>query len=279
MKKFLLTATALVAIGATPLANAADMPVKAPVYTKAPPLAYNWTGFYIGLNGGYSFGNSSTDYTTAALAFSTSQSMDGWVFGGQAGYNWQVNQSWLIGIEADIQATGQDGTATDPSVVVGPVCPFSFNAPTCHTTTTTGSFEQKLPWLGTARLRLGVLPSDHWLLYATGGLAVGEVETNATVNTSTVFTGLVTGTVAAATAASSNTTRVGWTLGGGVEWALWDQWTAKLEYLYVDLGTIGNTITGLGAFSLLTTSSHVTDNIVRVGVNYRFGGSPVVAKY
>jgi outer membrane immunogenic protein len=277
MKKLLLTATALVAVGATAPAIAADMPVKAPIYTKAPPLAYNWTGFYVGLNGGYSFGKSSTDYTTTALAFSTSQSMDGWVFGGQAGYNWQLNQNWLIGIEADIQATGQDGTAADPGVVIGPICPLSTNVTICRTTTTTGSFEQKLPWLGTARLRLGVLPSDHWLLYATGGLAVGEVETNDTVSTATTFTsgsgtGPVIGTVAAAAAASSNTTRTGWTLGGGVEWALWDQWTAKLEYLYVDLGTIGNTFTGVGAFSPLTTSSHVTDNIVRVGVNYRFGG-------
>ena len=131
---------------------------------------------------------------------------------------------------------------------------------------------------------MGVLPSDHWLLYATGGLAVGEIESHETFSaTTTITAGSATGPVIgtptiAATAASSNTTKAGWTLGGGVEWVLSGRWTAKLEYLYVDLGTVTNTFIGLGSFSSLATSSHVTDNILRVGVNYRFGG-PVVARY
>jgi outer membrane immunogenic protein len=284
MKSLVPASMALAVMTAGP-ALAADLPVKAPVYKAMPAPVSDWTGFYIGLNGGYSWGSSATDYTTGVPAFSTSQPMDGWVFGGQAGYNWQINQSWLIGLEADLQATGQDGTATLPTSAGATTCVVNTTvAPPCTTTASAGSFEQKLPWLGTARLRLGVLPGDHWLLYATGGLAVGEIESNATVSTVTTITagsasGPVIGTpTIAGVAASSNTTKAGWTLGGGVEWVLSGQWTAKLEYLYVDLGTVTNTLAGLGSFSSLATSSHVTDNIVRVGVNYRFGG-PVVAKY
>jgi outer membrane immunogenic protein len=283
MKSLVPASMALAVMTAGP-ALAADLPVKAPVYKAMPAAVSDWTGFYIGLDGGYSWGNSATDYATGVPAFSTSQPMDGWVFGGQAGYNWQINQSWLIGLEADLQATGQDGTATLPTSVGATTCTFpTFAAPTCTSNASAGSFEQKFPWLGTARLRLGVLPSDHWLLYATGGLAVGEIETNATVTTATTTTlgsptGPVLGTVTAAAGTSSNTTKAGWTLGGGVEWVLSGQWTAKLEYLYVDLGGVGSTFTGLGSLSPLATNSHVTDNILRVGVNYRFGG-PVVAKY
>jgi outer membrane immunogenic protein len=275
MKKFLLGGVTFAALAIAGPAIAADIP--APVY-KAPVVAplpiYDWTGFYIGLNGGYSWGRSATDYTVAGLpVFSTTQKLNGWVAGGQAGYNWQFNRNWVFGVEADIQATGQKGTATLAGVTVCP--PAGVAVFPC--TTTTGSFEQKLPWLGTARLRLGFLPSDHWMLYVTGGLAYGEVETTATVNTAVAFAG---GPViaSASAVASANTTRAGWTVGGGAEWVISGPWTAKLEYLYVDLGTVSNTFTGLGAFTPLTTSSHVTDNIVRVGLNYRFGG-PVVAKY
>jgi outer membrane immunogenic protein len=283
MKKLLLGGVALVALAIGGPAIAADIP--APVY-KAPVVAplpvYDWTGFYIGINGGYSWGRSATDYTITGLApFSTTQSMNGWVFGGQAGYNWQFNRSWVFGVEADLQATGQKGTAVLPGLTTT-FCPITTVAPLpCVTTATAGSFEQKLPWFGTARARLGFLPADRWMLYVTGGLAFGEVETNAgvTTTTTTAFAGgPVIGTTVAGATASANTTRAGWTVGGGAEWVISGPWTAKVEYLYVDLGNVGNTFTGLGAFTPAVTSSHVTDNIVRVGLNYRFGG-PVVARY
>ena len=122
MKRLLIGIAAVTSFAATG-AFAADLPAR--VYTKAPAYVapvYDWTGFYIGLNGGYSWGNSFTTYTTPVVAlptFATSQSMNGWVFGGQAGYNWQFNRSWVLGIEGDIDATGQDGTATLKSVHVG----------------------------------------------------------------------------------------------------------------------------------------------------------------
>jgi outer membrane immunogenic protein len=79
--------------------------------------------------------------------------------------------------------------------------------------------------------------------------------------------------------ASSNTTRTGWVVGGGAEWAISGPWSAKLEYLFMDLGTVNTSFAGPGPFTLVTTSSRITDNIVRVGINYRIGGNPSVARY
>jgi outer membrane immunogenic protein len=285
MKRILIGIAAVASLLATN-ASAADLPAR--VYTKAPviPVAvYDWTGFYIGLNGGYSWGNSSNTFTTTLPAFTASQKMNGWVFGGQAGYNWEFNRSWVLGIEGDIDATGQDGTATLPpnttvTVVVPP--PGGAALPTrTTTTTTTGTFEDKLPWLGTLRARVGFLPTDGVMLYATGGLAVGEVKSTSSVTTTSTVAlsfGTPPGPTAVSAITSANATKAGWTVGAGIEGAIGGNWTAKLEYLYVDLGTVNNAFTGLGAFAPLTTSSHVTDNIVKVGVNYRFGG-PTVARY
>jgi outer membrane immunogenic protein len=284
MKRMFIGVAAVVSLLGAP-AMAADLAPR--VYTKAPPpvALYDWTGFYVGVNGGYGWGRASDTFTTALPAFSASQNMNGWVFGGQAGYNWEFNRNWVLGIEGDVEATGQRGTATlGPNSVVTVFTPplGALVLPTITTTTTTtGSLEEKLPWLGTLRGRIGFLPTDRVLLYATGGLAVGEVKTtgSATVATSSVASfGVAPGPTGATVLASSSTTRAGWTVGAGVEGAIAGNWTAKLEYLYVDLGTINNTFTGVGAFAPFTTSAHVTDNIVRAGVNYKFGG-PIVARY
>ncbi len=143
------------------------------------------------------------------------------------------------------------------------------------TATTTGSFAQKLPWFGTLRARLGVEPVDRVLFYATGGLALGEVDSSAAF---TVTTSAPGGTTTTTASAAASNTLVGWTVGGGIEWAFWERWSAKAEYLYIDFGTFSNTLTGIGSFPTITASSHVTDNIFRVGVNYNFGG-PVGPKY
>jgi outer membrane immunogenic protein len=214
-----------------------------------------------------------------------SQHMDGWVFGGQIGYNWQYGKSWVFGLEGDIDATGQRGTALfGPSTTVVTVVPgpAAVALPTVTTTTTaTGSLEEKLSWLSTFRGRIGVLPTDRVLLYITGGLAVGEVKSTAgaSVTTTTALSfGTPPGPATVAALAGSSSTRAGWTLGAGVEGAIGGNWTARLEYLYVDLGTVNNTFAGTAPFAPIVTSAHVTDNILRAGVNYRFGG-PVVARY
>ncbi len=263
MKKLLTAATALVAFAAFAPAHAADL-TPPPVF-KAPPPApwYDWTGFYIGANGGYSWGQSSTTVTAPGLAaFSGSQNVDGWLGGGQIGYNWQFNHNWVLGLEADIQGAGQDGSTALPTVITR----STINTLALPPVTTTGSFSQSLPWFGTVRGRLGVEPADRLLLYVTGGLAYGEVQSSTSVTAATT-------TAATTAAASANNTQVGWTVGAGLEWAFAGRWSAKLEYLYVDLGTFTNTFAGTGpAYPTLTASSHFTDNIFRVGVNYNFGG-------
>jgi len=275
MNRMLIGIAAATSLLATS-AFAADLPAR--TYTKAPVYVepiYNWTGFYIGGNIGYSWGSSSDTSTitnTAGTVLFTSTDrtdLNGVVGGGQIGYNWQV-QNAVWGFEADIQGTGEKGTRDFLCPVGGcTFTPLATIAPIAGTSLAV-ALSQKIDWFGTVRARGGFLVSPTVLLYATGGLAYGEVKTSDAIGVvPTVF--------------SATTTNVGWTLGAGVEGAIGGGWTAKFEYLYVDLGrasgTFLTTIAAAPAGVLSATySSRVTDNIVRVGINYRFGG-PVVARY
>jgi outer membrane immunogenic protein len=200
------------------------------------------------------------------------------VIGGQAGFNWEINRSWVVGIEGDLQGTGQKGTDT-PTPISTTNCIAGI--PLCTITSNGVSMDQTLDWFGTARARFGFLPWDHLMLYVTGGGAFADVAATATANTTTTTTlggsplGLPTTTLASANFA---TRRAGWTVGGGAEWVLTGPRTAKLEYLFVDLGSYSNKVPGNPLVPSTLINLHVTDNIVRVGINYRFGG-PVVAKY
>jgi outer membrane immunogenic protein len=261
-------------------AFAADMAVKAP---PAPiDSGYNWTGFYIGGNIGYSWGRSRDDSTftngagTVLFASSGRSSLDGVVGGGQIGYNWQM-QNWLWGFEADIQGTSERGSRdfTCPTgVCISATIPIAGAVVTILGPPVPVSLDQKLEWFGTVRGRAGVLVSPRVLLYATGGLAYGQIKSSETIGVLTGF--------------SNSSTNVGYTVGAGIEGAIGGNWTAKLEYLYVDLGRVSGsfgttaTIAGGGAVTTIVLnsnySSRVTDNVLRVGLNYRFGGA-VVAKY
>ena len=216
MKKFLLGGTMLAALAVSAPAMAADMPVKAPVY-KAPvvaPEVFSWTGFYVGGNLGYSWGRADTDFTETTSATVVTQvfrtagpnlistttttvpgvtatgssrtNLNGVIGGGQIGYNWQ-NGSTVYGFEADLQATGERGGDT---ICLTAGCPVGGIF---------GSEDYKLKWLATLRGRIGVAVAPKWLLYATGGLAIGEVD-------SSFSAGLNGGPVATL---SSNTTRAG----------------------------------------------------------------------
>ncbi|HZR76010.1 outer membrane protein [Bradyrhizobium sp.] len=277
MKRLLIgiaAAASLIAGGAF----AADLPAKAPVYTKAPAYVepiYDWTGFYIGGNVGYSWGRSS-DATTVtspagAVLFSATDRTDlnGIVGGGQIGYNWQM-QNWVFGLEADIQGTDEKGTH---DYLCATTCiPSRFGALPIPAVSVSEALSQKIDWFGTVRGRIGVLAAPRVLLYATGGLAYGEVASSATIAPT------VTGV--SAVIPGVNSTNVGWTLGVGVEGVIAPNWTAKLEYLYVDLGTVsGSFATTVAGTNLVSNfSSRVTDNVLRAGINYKFGG-PVVARY
>jgi outer membrane immunogenic protein len=233
-------------------AAAADLPVKAPVY-KAPVMApaYNWTGFYVGLNAGYSWGHQDNDLVfapTGVTLFSNSDHLNGFIGGGQLGYNWQVNQL-VVGIEADFQGSGQKGDGTFLILPVG----FFANLPAA----TSIAYSDKLNWFGTVRGRIGYA-FDRWLPYLTGGWAYGHGEISGTTTTGALVTSF-----------SATHNYSGWTLGGGMEWAFQNNWSAKAEYLYIDFGD-GPTVAANAAGTLNIVSGKLTDNIVRLGVNYKF---------
>jgi outer membrane immunogenic protein len=218
MKKLLLAGVWLVALVIIP-ASAADiqrrqMPAKAPAYI--PPPVYNWTGFYVGINGGGAWGRSDFSTPFASGSFDTR----GWLAGGTIGYNWQMSQ-FVFGLEGDIDWAHIDGSAVCGGVTI---CEVRNN------------------WLGTARGRLGYA-FDRIMPYVTGGLAVGGIKTGI------------------AGVGDTHDTKAGWTVGGGIEAAIAGPWTAKVEYLYVDLGH---------TTSLLGSDAKFRTNIVRAGLNYRF---------
>jgi outer membrane immunogenic protein len=237
-------------IGAT--AFAADLPVKAPIYTKAPVAPWwSWSGFYLGGNVGYSWGKQSATVTDLAgdpLA-SSGTNLNGVIGGGQIGYNYQINSA-VLGIEADLQGSGQRGHGSFGLPPVCPIGPFVAAPPPC--VTTTGVDTDKLEWFGTVRGRLGYAAPGRWLPYVTGGWAYGD--------------GKIDGTTAS-TVYSNTHFYSGWTAGGGIEWAFADHWSTKLEYLYADFGK-GPVVPISPTLNLVT--GHMTDNIVRAGVNYRF---------
>jgi outer membrane immunogenic protein len=308
MKKILVTTAALFSFTAIGSATAADLsrPVyKAPVAVAA---VYDWTGFYIGGNVGYSWGRSASTLSlldAGAIVNSASSKfdMDGVIGGGQIGYNWQ-SSNWVFGLEADIQGSGQKGStstscpgglATGTTIAaVSSACSLGHLGDTIAGNVAalpvTDSLSEKLNWFGTVRGRIGPTITPTILAYVTGGLAYGEVSTTNTVSGTNITNpggqGVNGGTVLTPVSASfgSSSTKVGWTVGAGVEGVISGNWTAKLEYLYVDLGNVSGTfitpvIAPSGGFLTSSYSSHITDNILRVGLNYKFGPGAVVARY
>jgi outer membrane immunogenic protein len=268
-------------------AMAADLPARIPM--KAPVMApevNNWTGFYIGGNGGYSWGRSRSDVSFVGAggvpivpppgsATSNSFNLNGGVAGGQAGYNWQTS-NWVLGLETDLQWSGERGSANFSCAATPPIGGVCVPGATFLPAGVTGSgltVDQKIDWFGTFRGRAGVLVVPTVLLYATGGLAYGSVTTGMTLASVTP------GGLAVAGTSSSNSTRAGWTVGAGIEAMFGSNWSGKLEYLYMDLGSVSNSV-ALAAPPLgATVSSRVTDNIFRAGINYHFNAGPGFARY
>jgi outer membrane immunogenic protein len=229
----LVAATALSVLAAPSFA--ADLPARVPAAPVVPAaIPYNWTGFYAGVNVGYGWADASASATLGGTSVSASETLDGVIGGGQIGYNWQTG-NFVVGIEADIQASGQKHTVDGSILGVG----FSET--------------DKITYFGTVRGRLG-WAMGRWLPYVTGGWGYGEVKSEFNVNGLGTF--------------SASESHSAWVLGGGVEAALVGNWTGKIEYLYLDTGDLdGSFATGAGT---LTTTTRVKDNIVRVGLNYRF---------
>jgi outer membrane immunogenic protein len=267
------------------IAFAADLPRKAPAYTPPPPV-YNWTGFYVGANIGGGWGRRDVTYApndpvagdlfTPGHSFETPRSpsfdVSGVIGGLQLGYNYQFARNWLVGFETDFDWSGMKGSATT-----------IFDSNTLSTTV-----DEHIKWFGTVRARFGYLPMDNLLAFVTGGFAYGRVEHSASfTNLSTAFS-VNNGAPLGATigfdcldfstcfAGSSSNIATGWTLGGGLEYALWQQWTLKAEYLYVSLESKSVTETALfsgcscAPASLNADFSRTNFNVARVGFNYRF---------
>jgi outer membrane immunogenic protein len=240
------------------------MAVKAP---PPPASAFTWTGWYVGANAGYSWGNPSSDTTLTGFvttgvvtaAHSEALKFSGAVGGVQVGYNYQAWNRWVAGLEADWQATSENASLhyLDPYSGAGPFCPIVC-VPFFGAATT--DYEASILWFGTVRGRLGYA-WDRILIYTTGGFAYGDVRLRGSVNDSGVFLTPYNGT----STFSLSQARTGWTLGGGIEGALTNNWSWKAEYLYIDLGAMNTTIAGPFTGETVTLHSNFTDNIVRVG--------------
>jgi outer membrane immunogenic protein len=299
MKKLALAVSVLVISAVS--ASAADLAPQ--TYTKAPPIevapACVWCGWYVGGNVGYSESeptsvNSSAVVTSPGLfgelvpsipagpaaGLTTGipvGSQKGIIGGGQFGYNFQSGL-FVAGFEADIQ--GLSGRATGTSVTTAPL--VGALPPTNANATLTAA--NSVNWLGTVRGRIGIAAAPNFLIYGTGGLAYGGVNSSTGINQA--FS-VGPGELGSATASgNSSETRVGWTVGAGGEWMFTSNWSAKLEYLHYDLGSAnyGTPVSGIAAdigtvFTLgQSSSTNFRGDIVRVGLNYKFGG-PVVAQY
>ncbi|MBV8838733.1 MAG: porin family protein [Alphaproteobacteria bacterium] len=219
-------------------AFAADL--SRPVYKAPPagvlPAAYDWTGFYVGGHIGYGWAKNT--YTDPFVLLNLSDtSANGILGGGQVGFNYQVNQ-FVFGVEGDMSATGIKGGPT-------------FGATNFNTQTN---------WTATLAGRAGVA-FDRWLVYAKGGAAWRN---NDYTTNFYAFPGTT----------SVNDTKLGWVVGAGVEWAFAPQWSAKLEYNYMDFGTDNVSF-------VPGRTTGITDQVqmVKLGVNYKFGGAPLVARY
>jgi outer membrane immunogenic protein len=245
---------------------------------------YSWAGLYVGANFGGSWGNSSNDwnfisndsnvitgcppagFAICLVGSDSNHLFRGAIGGPEAGYNWQI-ANYVFGIETDIEISDLKGSQTfDASTpplngVLG--CPASLSA----------AYTEKLPWLGTLRGRVGYA-AGGLLIYGTGGLAYGQVS----MNGSATLDGSFTGNQGSTAIWSNNGTRVGWTLGAGVEGALFGNWTVKIEYLHVDLGSVATTFATDGFSGQGSINSRITDDIVRLGLNYKFSYVPTVSK-
>jgi outer membrane immunogenic protein len=258
MKRILggmVVAAALSGSAVSGQALAADLPPRS--YNKAPAMAapaINWSGLYIGGNVGYGWGNGNTAFSFLNLdadntALDTKSK--GAIGGAQIGYNWQMG-AIVAGLEADIQGSGIKSSRRSPFFDIDPgaFVPGEFL-----------STEQKLSWFGTVRGRLGATVTPDLLLYATGGLAYGHVDASGNIHFINPFD----------FPGSVSKTKAGWTVGAGAEWMFARNWSAKVEYLYLDLGNVS--AIGPSTFTpdaAATYTWNTRENIVRAGVNYHF---------
>lgn len=225
-----------IAIGLTGAAQAADLttpyePVPAPAPT------FSWTGVYIGAHGGYSW----ADFTSEPTDAYGGMKPDGWFGGGQAGYNYQFSNNIVLGIEADASFGSQNDDAS---------ALFDFDEASFGL-----DYQARIDSFGTVRARAGYA-IDHFLPYVTGGFAWANTKLDFHQN-------VTSGNASVDLQASDKQTFTGWTIGAGLEYAVTNNVTAKVEYLYADLGSkdfdLGTPVPG-----------DITLQTVKFGLNYKF---------
>lgn len=242
----MLRKTLLVSAGTIALVSqafAADLPSSAPPPVYVPPVPiFTWTGFYLGAQVGYAWGSQSANFAFPNGTVLASHSSEGVIGGAHVGYNYQANQ-WVLGVEGTVDGTSLSKSINPVFAGVG--------------------YSTSVPIQGSIRGRLGVA-WDRVLLYATGGAAFAGFDTD--------FTGAF-GTV------SQSTTRVGWTVGGGLEYAVTNNWSIRAEYRYSDFGSYTTNPTLL--VGPTTVNRDFTQHQVQGGITYHFSPppAPVVAKY
>jgi outer membrane immunogenic protein len=236
-----MTVASVLALGLV-AAQAADLTYEpAPV---AAPEVFNWTGFYIGVHGGVAAGDfkypiNAGDFDDISVNGELEQDASGGFGGVQVGYNWQFNQNWVVGIEADIAASSYQGKISG-----------NFNGYGAEAGT-------EVEWFGTVRGRLGYA-FDNLLLYGTGGFAYGDVKSS------------ISGNIIGNFDESTSETATGWTLGAGFEYGITKNITLKTEYLYVDLGSQSLLDINDPEFGFVNVESETKFHTLKAGLNYKF---------
>jgi outer membrane immunogenic protein len=236
----LLSTTALF-VGLAQSASAADMRVPYRPPAPPPPVYFSWTSCYIGGHLGGGWGEKTVSVPTLAPGVSVTGDTSGFLGGGQVGCNLQFGSNWVIGIEGD--GSGSDIRGDITQTVLG----------------ITGTAHAQTDWIASATGRLG-WAWDRWLLYAKGGAAWAGDKYSAFIP---VFNEQL----------EASETRTGWTVGGGIEWAFWSNWSVKAEYDYYDFGTRTITLTGTFAGAPIQVPGvNVRQRISvgKFGINYRF---------
>jgi outer membrane immunogenic protein len=282
MRQLATFAASVWALGFAAPASAADMATKAPP-PPAPVYSHSWTGWYVGGNvgGGWAdrdFAITPNDPAAAVFVSDFGQpppssfTMSGVLGGLQVGYNFQFHSNWLVGFETDFDWSDVNGSFSTATIEVsGAAAPWQL--------------QERLKWFGTVRARLGWLPWDNLLVYGTGGFAYGQVEHSGSTGMPDIaFLILATPPFSFACprggtcfSGSSQDTETGWVAGGGIEWAFWQHWSLKAEYLYVSLDNKALTETAVGTVpiepvpaSFSVNFSRANFNVVRAGLNYHF---------
>jgi outer membrane immunogenic protein len=237
--KSLLIACSILAFGVTS-AVAADLAPQSVEPVVPVALPFSWTGFYVGAQAGYAWGDSKASYPIAGPAGFLDLDPDGGFGGVYAGYNYEFSNGLVVGLEGDVNY----GSVTGKDIyhVVGGGVLAGDNG------------KGKLSWFGSARARIGYA-WDRFLPYIAGGVAVGDYKNTLFAGTNSTFNG------------SYSNTQTGWTVGAGLEYAVTDNIIARIEYRYTDYGSESDTA------ATQPLSIHTTDlktNDVRIGVSYKF---------